>query len=130
MRSAITESHSQIYFLILGVFFLYLGILLRWPGADLRIWLSIALAAVALVVGREMAVQLGGWTRHVPGHLRAMLRTSTPRGLTSAVLVAVLIPWLGTGAWVTVAVSVILISNLWMMILSAKLARASAGERE
>jgi NhaP-type Na+/H+ or K+/H+ antiporter len=122
-RLAIAESHEQIYFFVRGFFFLNLGILLKWPGSDLRIWLGIVVVAAAVIVAREIAVQLAGWTTGIPGKDRAVLRFASPRGLTTAVLVAILIPSLGSGPWVTVVVAVILISDLWMWLGSAKLSR-------
>lgn len=123
MRSVITESHEQIYFLIRGFFLLYLGTLLAWPGQDLASWLAIVVASVSLIVGRVIAVQLSGWIAGLPGRDRAFLRIATPRGLTTAILIAILLPRVGQGAWVSVSVAVILASNLWMALAAARLAR-------
>jgi NhaP-type Na+/H+ or K+/H+ antiporter len=123
MSAAMGESHDQILFFVRGFFYLFLGLLFEWPGLDLRIWLGIVVAAVAVILAREVSVQLAGWTALIPGHDRALLRLSTPRGLTTAVLVAIVLPWAGSGPWQTMAIAVVLVSNLRLSIGAAKLSR-------
>ncbi len=110
--SSMSDFHSWVLFFMRGLYFLYLGILFEWPGADLRIWLGIVTAGFAVVLGRDIAVQLSGWIGRIPGHDRALLRLGTARGLASAVLIAILAPWLGSGSWQTIALAVILVSNI------------------
>jgi|GEM_PF-3235532 len=121
--SSMSDFHSWILFFMRGLFFLYLGLLFEWPGSDLRIWLGIVIAGFAVVLGRDIAVQLSGWIGRVPGHDRSLLRIGTPRGLAAAVLVAVLVPWIGQGCWQTIALAVVLISNIRTALGGIKFSR-------
>lgn len=124
------RTQEGILLIMRGSFFLFLGLLFKWPGYDLRIWLGMAIAAVAVILAREISVQIAGWAGRIPGQTRAWLRLSAPRGLTSAVLVAILLPWVGSGPWQTVAITVVLVSNLRLSLGAAKHSFGSAGLKE
>lgn len=112
----IKQSQAEISFMTRSFFFVYLGIIFQWPGTDFRLWLSILLVIVAILVGREIAVQLTGWLTGVPARYRLLLSAMLPRGLATAVLSAMLVdraPALGP-AWETLATFVVVASNLWM----------------
>ncbi|MCG3155856.1 MAG: hypothetical protein DKINENOH_02464 [bacterium] len=116
LHPRLTESHAEVSFLTRSFFFVYLGIIFQWPGADFRMWLTIALAAVAIIVGREIAVQLTGWVTRVSAVHRPLLNAMLPRGLATAVLAAMLVDRATQPgpAWETLATFVVVISNLWM----------------
>lgn len=79
-------------------------------------WLTIALSALAIIVGREIAVQLTGWVARVPAQHRSLLNAMLPRGLATAVLAAMLVNRATQPgpAWETLATFVVVISNVWM----------------
>jgi cell volume regulation protein A len=126
LHPKISESHAEISFFIRCFFFVYLGIVFQWPGADMGIWLTVLIFSVAVIVGREVAVLLAGWTTGIPGRYRAILGNSAPRGLATAVLMAILAPRIQEGSWETLAVFIVLISNIWMTIGIARLSRESS----
>lgn len=123
------EAQGRLLFLFRSAFYLSLGLLLEWPGEDLRVWLGILIAAVAVILAREIAVQLAGWAGSIPGRERALLRFAAPRGLESAVLITLLGPWLGAGPWRSLAVAVLLVSDLRMGAGAARLRREARGRK-
>lgn len=116
LHPRLTESHAEVSFMTRSFFFVYLGMIFQWPGADFRMWLTIVLVVVAIIVGREIAVQLTGWITRVSAAQRALLTAMLPRGLATAVLAAMLINRTTQPgpAWETLATFVVVISNLWM----------------
>lgn len=128
LHPRITESHAEVSFLTRSFFFVYLGMIFQWPGADFRMWLTIVLAIVAIVVAREIAVQLIGWVTSVSAPYRLLLSAMLPRGLATAVLAAMLVNRATQPgpAWETLATFVVVISNLWMSFRLLKI-RASLG---
>lgn len=116
LHPRLTESHAEVSFLTRSFFFVYLGIIFQWPGSDFRMWLTIALSALAIIVGREIAVQLTGWVSRVPATHRSLLNAMLPRGLATAVLAAMLVNRATQPgpAWETLATFVVVISNVWM----------------
>jgi cell volume regulation protein A len=116
LHPRLTESHAEVSFMTRSFFFVYLGMIFQWPGADFRLWLTIVLTIVAIIVGREIAVQLTGWVTGVAAPQRSLLTAMLPRGLATAVLAAVLVDRaIQPGpAWETLATFVVVISNLWM----------------
>ncbi len=125
----IAETHAEFSFLIRSFFFVYLGIVFRWPGTDFRLWLAMLLVLVSVVVGRESAVQLAGWVARVPAPQRRILGAMIPRGLATAVLSTILIPYAGdqSASWSTLAVFVVLSTNVLMAVRLAKLPESKAG---
>ncbi|MCG3119101.1 MAG: hypothetical protein ALAOOOJD_01432 [bacterium] len=116
LHPRLTASHAEVSFMTRSFFFVYLGMIFQWPGADFRLWLTIVLTIVAIIVGREIAVQLTGWVTGIPAPQRSLLAAMLPRGLATAVLAAMLVnraPQPGP-AWETLATFVVVISNLWM----------------
>jgi cell volume regulation protein A len=116
LHPQLTEFHAEVSFMTRSFFFVYLGMIFQWPGADFRMWLTIILTLVAIVTGREIAVQLTGWVTSLSARHRALLSAMLPRGLATAVLAAMLVsraPSPGP-AWETLATFVVVISNLWM----------------
>lgn len=116
LHPRLTASHAEVSFLTRSFFFVYLGMIFQWPGADFRIWLTIVLTIVAIIVGREIAVQLTGWVTGIPAPQRSLLAAMLPRGLATAVLAAMLVNRAAQPgpAWETLATFVIVISNLMM----------------
>jgi len=116
LHPRLTESHAEVSFLTRSFFFVYLGMIFQWPGADFRMWLTIILAIVAIILAREIAVQLIGWTTAVSSSHRRLLSAMLPRGLATAVLAAMLVNrTVQPGpAWETLATFVVVITNLWM----------------
>lgn len=116
LHPRLTESHAEVSFLTRSFFFVYLGIIFQWPGSDFRMWLTIALSALAIIVGREIAVQLTGWVSRVPATHRSLLNAMVPRGLATAVLAAMLVNRATQPgpAWETLATFVVVITNVWM----------------
>jgi NhaP-type Na+/H+ or K+/H+ antiporter len=116
LHPRLTESHAEVSFMTRGFFFVYLGMIFQWPGADFRMWLTIVLTVVAIIVGREIAVQLTGWVTSIPAKHRLLLSAMLPRGLATAVLAAMLVNRTTQPgpAWETLATFVVVISNLWM----------------
>jgi potassium/hydrogen antiporter len=126
LHPRITESHAEVSFLTRSFFFVYLGIIFRWPGADFRVWLTIFLTSIAIIIGREIAVQLAGWTTRISASNRLILSAMLPRGLATAVLASMLVTRSGnTGAyWETLATFIIIITNLWMTFRLFKINRS------
>jgi cell volume regulation protein A len=116
LHPRLTESHAEVSFMTRSFFFVYLGMIFQWPGADFRLWLTIVLTVVAIIVGREIAVQLTGWVTGISAPQRSLLTAMLPRGLATAVLAAMLVNRaVQPGpAWETLATFVVAISNLWM----------------
>lgn len=116
LHPQLTESHAEVSFMTRSFFFVYLGMIFQWPGADFRMWLTIVLVIVAIIVGREIAVQLTGWVTGISAAQRALLNAMLPRGLATAVLAAMLMNRAAQPgpAWETLATFVVVISNLWM----------------
>jgi cell volume regulation protein A len=113
----ITESHAELSFVTRSFFFVYLGIMFRWPGADVRLWLAILLVLVAIIAGRELSVHLVGWVTRVSANDRRLLAAMLPRGLATAVLGALIVGDSGGGTpWETLTTFVVLLSNLWMAL--------------
>ncbi len=125
LRPEIGKSHAEISFLIRSFFFVYLGIIFRWPGADMSLWLAIILAVLAVLCGRQGAVALTSWTTRIPPAERPVLAAMLPRGLATAVLAAMLSEGApaGSPSWETIAAFVVLASNIWMTLRLAKLRR-------
>ena len=123
LHSRLTESHAELSLVTRTFFFVYLGMIFRWPGADTRTWLSILLVMVGLLVGREIAVQLVGWSTRVAAPERRVLGVMLPRGLATAVLTALLVVGREDGGanWETIATFVVVLSNVWMSIRLFKL---------
>jgi NhaP-type Na+/H+ or K+/H+ antiporter len=118
--------HAEVSFMTRSFFFVYLGMIFHWPGADVRMWLTIILTLVAIIVGRELAVQLTGWVTRISAGHRALLSAMLPRGLATAVLAAMMVsraPSPGP-AWETLATFVVVVSNLWMSFRLLKILRA------
>ncbi|MBI2502304.1 MAG: cation:proton antiporter [Candidatus Latescibacteria bacterium] len=132
LHPRITESHAEVSFLTRSFFFVYLGLIFTWPGADFRIWLTIALIAVAVILAREVAVQLTGWTTRVSGADRSLLAAMLPRGLATAVLAAMLASRQpGTSVpWESLATFIIIITNLWMTFRLLRIRTAPAAMAE
>ena len=116
LHPRLTESHAEVSFMTRSFFFVYLGMIFQWPGADFRLWLTIGLTILAIIVAREIAVQLTGWVTRVSAPQRALLAAMLPRGLATAVLAAMLVNRATASgpAWETLATFVVVISNLWM----------------
>lgn len=116
LNPRLSEAHAEVSFMTRSFFFVYLGMIFHWPGADLRMWLAIILSVVAIIVGREIAVQLTGWVTRVSAPDRRLLSAMLPRGLATAVLAALLVNRASQPgpAWETLATFVVVISNLWM----------------
>jgi cell volume regulation protein A len=132
LHPRISQSHSEVSFMVRAFFFVYLGIIFRWPGADFKIWFTIGLVVFAVVVAREIAVHLTGWIAVIPARHRLVMAGMLPRGLATAVLASLLAgrpPEYG-GAWETLATFVVLISNLWMTLRLIKLRSVLAGTTE
>jgi cell volume regulation protein A len=116
LHPRLTESHAEVSFMTRSFFFVYLGMIFQWPGVDFRLWITIVLTVVAIIVGREIAVQLTGWVTGIPAPQRSLLAAMLPRGLATAVLAAMLVNRATQPgpAWETLATFVVAISNLWM----------------
>ena len=116
LHPRITESHAEVSFLTRSFFFVYLGIIFRWPGADFRMWLTIVLVAIAVIVSREIAVQILGWTTRLAAPHRALVAAMLPRGLATAVLASMLVARQDSSgpSWETLATFIVIISNVWM----------------
>ena len=71
LHPQLTEFHAEVSFMTRSFFFVYLGIIFQWPGADFRMWLAIILTLVAIITGREIAVQLTGWVTSISARHRA-----------------------------------------------------------
>lgn len=134
LHSRLTESHAELSLVTRTFFFVYLGIIFRWPGSETRTWLSILLVMVGLLIGRELAVQLLGWSTRVGARDRRVLSVMLPRGLATAVLTALIVG--GRPAerhWETIATFVVVLSNIWMSARLLKLrgprAEPGGGER-
>jgi cell volume regulation protein A len=123
LHPRLTESHAEVSFMTRSFFFVYLGIIFQWPGADFRLWLTIVLTIVAIIVGREIAVQLIGWVTQVPAPQRLLLSAMLPRGLATAVLAAMLVnrSTQPGPAWETLATFVVFVTNLWMSVRLLKI---------
>lgn len=130
LHPRITESHSEISFLVRTFFFIYLGVIFRWPGHDFRLWLTILLVSVAIIVSREISVQLLGWMGHVSARNRLLLAAMLPRGLATAVLTALLV--LANkqlaGSPETLAIFVIVVTNIWTTLKALKIRNTADGE--
>lgn len=128
LHRRITEAHSEITFLIRSFFFVCLGVVLRLPLSDPRMWLAVLIVLVAVVVGREIAVQLAGWTTGIPARDRTTLGAVVPRDLAAAVLASAIASRSGEGApsWETLAVFIVLATNLWTAVRLMKSAAPSA----
>jgi cell volume regulation protein A len=115
LHPRIMESHTEISFLVRTFFFIYLGVIFRWPGSDFRLWLAILLVSIAIIIGREVAVQLLGWIAKVSARNRMLLTAMLPRGLATAVLTAILVLDNSrlAGPPETLATFIILVSNSW-----------------
>jgi len=131
LHPRISDSHAEISFLIRSFFFVYLGIIFRWPGDDMRMWLTIPIVGFSIVVGREIAVRLAAWTTRIPPGERGLLKIMIPRGFATAVLAAILMSRAeeNSPSWDTLATFIVLISNLWMTLrlpraISRNVARA------
>lgn len=117
LHPEITESHAQASFLVRAFFFVYLGIIFRWPGSDADMWLSVVLVSLGVIVAREVAVLLVAWATGIPAVHRRLLLAMLPRGLATAVLASLLISHGEEGpAWETLAAFVILVTNAWMAL--------------
>lgn len=125
LHPKLTQSHAELSFMTRSFFFIYLGVIFRWPGLDFRMWLAILLVTVAMVASRELSVQAVGWTTGIPASQRALLAAMMPRGLATAVLAALLerLPTHGP-AWETLATFVVVLSNIWMTLRLLKLKRS------
>ncbi len=125
LHPQLTESHAEVSFMTRSFFFVYLGMIFQWPGADFRMWLTIVLVIVAIIVGREIAVQLTGWLTGISATRRALLTAMLPRGLATAVLAAMLMNRATQPgpAWETLATFVVVVSNLWMSFRLLKIRR-------
>jgi len=123
LHARITESHAELSLVTRTFFFVYLGTIFRWPGSDARIWLSILLVTTGLLIGREIAVQILGWSTRVAARERRVLAAMLPRGLATAVLTALVVNTLGSGEteWETIATFVVVITNVWMTLRLLKL---------
>ena len=122
LHPGISRSHAEISFLIRSFFFVYLGMIFRWPGSNMRMWLTILLVAAAIIAGRRIAVQLTAWTVRIPVPNRGLLRAMIPRGLATAVLASLLVPNSSSESppWETLAMFMVVITN---MVMTARLAR-------
>lgn len=123
LHPEISRSHAEVSFMIRTFFFVYLGIIFRWPGPDVRMWFTIGLVTFAMLIAREVAVHLTAWISRVPARHRLVLSCMLPRGLATAVLAALLAgrsAHSGT-SWETLATFVVLTSNLWMTLRLVKL---------
>jgi len=122
LHPRITESHSEISFLVRTFFFIYLGVIFRWPGNDFRLWLTILLVSIAIVISREVSVQLLGWIARISARNRTLLTAMLPRGLATAVLTAILVldrAQLG-GPPEALATFTIVITNIWTTLRMLK----------
>ncbi|MFH0946795.1 MAG: cation:proton antiporter, partial [Planctomycetota bacterium] len=130
LHPRIAESHAEVSFLVRSFFFVYLGVIFRWPGADMRLWLATILIIVAVLAARGLAVQLLGWTTRVSGANRHVLQIMLPRGLATAVLMFLLEKQTGdsSGTWLSLAMFVVVATNLWMTAHLIKLSRTPRGE--
>ncbi len=128
-RKSVSEAHSEISFLIRSFFLVYLGLSFRWRLPDPRIWLAVPLVMVAVVLGREIAVQLSGWVGGFPARLRMVLGASVPRDLATAAIASMVASRSDSAAWGTLAVSIVLLSNLWLPLRLVKIPAAPT-ERE
>lgn len=130
LHPRITESHSEISFLVRTFFFIYLGVIFRWPGNDFRLWLTILLVCVGIVVSREISVQLLGWISRVSARNRLLLTAMLPRGLATAVLTAILA--LANkklaGPPETLAIFVIVVTNVWTTLRALRVRNMSDDE--
>lgn len=122
LHPRITESHSEISFLVRTFFFIYLGVIFRWPGNDFRLWLTILLVGIAIIISREIAVQLLGWIARVSARNRMLLRAMLPRGLATAVLTAILVLDNAqlAGPPETLATVSIVVTNIWTTLRMLK----------
>jgi cell volume regulation protein A len=130
LHPKISESHTEISFLIRSFFFVYLGIIFKWPGSNLRMWLTIVITSVAIIISREIAVQLVGWTTRLAAHDRQQLNIMLPRGLATAVLASMLAARAAENApsWETLATFIVVVSNFWMTIKLLQFRRRNAPE--
>jgi cell volume regulation protein A len=139
LNPRLSESHAEVSFMTRSFFFVYLGMIFQWPGADFRIWLTILLTIIAIIVAREIAVQLTGWITRVSASNRLLLSAMLPRGLATAVLAAILVNRAGAEgmdsppagpSWESLATFVVLASNIWMSVRLWKISSLSLKKRE
>ena len=99
-------------------FFIYLGALMVWPGADAQFWLVLALLVVGLLASRVIAVTLFRVVFRVTPLERRVLMAMAPRGLATAVLAALAAEQAGPGALspIVLALGAIFVTNVFMAI--------------
>ncbi len=132
LHPRITESHAEIAFLVRTFFFIYLGVIFRWPGSDFRLWLTILLVSIAIIISREASVQLLGWIGRVSGRNRMLLAAMLPRGLATAVLAAILVLRNAqlAGPPETLATFVIVVTNIWTTLRMLKFRKLAESGKE
>jgi cell volume regulation protein A len=130
LNPRISESHAEVAFLVRTFFFIYLGVIFRWPGSDFRLWLTILLVILAVIVSREVSVQILGWISRVSARNRMLLSAMLPRGLATAVLTATLAlrNQQLAGAPETLATFIILMSNVWTTLRIMKFRKDTSAE--
>lgn len=131
LNPRLSESHAEVSLITRSFFFMYLGMIFRWPGLDFRLWLTILLVIIAIIAAREISVQLTGWVTRVSAPNRMLLAAMLPRGLATTVLVVLLVSNSNRPgpAWETLATFVVLASNVWMSARLLKI-RASLPETQ
>jgi len=129
LNPRLSESHAEVSLMTRTFFFVYLGMIFQWPGSDFRLWLSILLVIIAIIMAREISVQLTGWITRVSAPNRMLLSAMLPRGLATTVLVVLLVSdsTRTAPAWETLATFVVLATNTWMSARLIKI-RASLPE--
>jgi cell volume regulation protein A len=128
LHPEIAQSHAEASFMVRSFFFVYLGVIFRWPGADARMWLTVLLVSVAVVVARELAVQVTAWMTRIAARDRAVLTAMMPRGLATAVLAAMLMTRAPQDqpSWETLAAFIVIVTNVWMTFRIVKIRHSPA----
>lgn len=133
LHPRISETHAEFSFLIRSFFFVYLGVAFQWPGSDFRLWLAFVLVLAAVLVGRELAVQLTGWTARIPAPQRNVLGAMIPRGLATVVLSTMIVSYSAemSASFSGLTVFIVMATNLWMAVRLSKIPEfAPAGKQE
>jgi cell volume regulation protein A len=109
---------GEVVLLTRTFFFIYLGALMVWPGADAEFWLVLGLLLVALLVSRILSVTMFRLVFHVTPLERRTMVAMAPRGLATAVLAALAAEQGGAQAIspIALALGAILASNLFMAV--------------
>jgi len=99
-------------------FFIYLGALMVWPGADAQFWLVLALLVAGLLASRLLSVTLCRIVFRVTPLERRVMVAMAPRGLATAVLAAMAAEHAGASSLspIVLALGAILATNVFMAI--------------